>query len=102
MFARIIRGAIRTSAYILELKFRKASWQIPNSEIKGLKLINCTLGNTDLAFEYCSDVEADILGRVDSVKNPLSGRIVADEFGEIIMENDKVDVTKTAIETRKK
>lgn len=70
--------------------------------IKGLKLINCTLENTDLAFEYCSDVEADILGRVDSVKNSVSGRIVADEFGEIIMENDKVDVTKTAIETRKK
>ena len=41
MFARIIRGAIHTSAYILELKFRKASWQIPNSEIKGLKLIKC-------------------------------------------------------------
>lgn len=69
--------------------------------INGLKLINCTLENTDLAFEYCSDVDAEIIGKVDSVKNPLSGRIVADSYGEIIAEKDRVDVTKTKIEVRK-
>ena len=42
--------------------------------------------NTDLSFEY-SDVEADIKGHIDSVKNPKSGTIVADSVGEIILED---------------
>ena len=37
---------------------------------------------------------------MDSVKNPSSGYIVADGYGEIIMEPDKVDITKTRIEVR--
>lgn len=48
-----------------------------------LKLINCTMEATDLAFEY-SDVEADIVGNVDSIKNPRSGKITVDSVGEII------------------
>lgn len=50
---------------------------------KNLRLIHCRMKHCDLAFEY-SDVEADIIGSVDSVKNPLSGVITADEVGEII------------------
>lgn len=42
--------------------------------------------NTDLAFEY-SDADADIIGHIDSVKNPKSGTIVADSVGEIIEED---------------
>ncbi len=53
---------------------------------KNLKLINCEMIDTDLAFEY-SDVEADIKGHIISVKNPKSGRIVADSVGEIIRED---------------
>ncbi|MDE6759473.1 MAG: DUF3737 family protein, partial [Lachnospiraceae bacterium] len=53
---------------------------------KNLKLVNCTMENTDLAFEY-SEVEADIQGHVDSIKNPKSGRIVVDRVGEIIQED---------------
>ena len=45
--------------------------------------MNCTMEGTDLSFEY-SDVDADIIGEVLSVKNPRSGRIVADGYGEII------------------
>ncbi|MBR2730493.1 MAG: DUF3737 family protein [Clostridia bacterium] len=48
-----------------------------------LRLIDCELQDADLAFEY-SDVQADLRGRIDSVKNPRSGRIVADEIGELI------------------
>ena len=48
-----------------------------------LKLINCTMEGTDLSFEY-SDVDATVTGHIDSVKNPRSGRIVADSVGEII------------------
>lgn len=53
---------------------------------KDLKLINCTMEDTDLAFEY-SDVEADVKGHILSVKNPKSGKIVADSVGEVIFED---------------
>ena len=52
---------------------------------KDLKLVNCTMENTDLAFEY-SDVEAEIQGHVESIKNPRSGSITVDSVGEVIME----------------
>ena len=54
---------------------------------KKLKLINCHTEGCDLAFEY-SDVNAEIQGEVLSVKNPKSGRIVADGYGEIIFDSD--------------
>ncbi len=53
---------------------------------KGLRLINCTMENTDLAFEY-SEVEADVKGHVDSIKNPMSGTITVDSVGEIISDD---------------
>lgn len=53
---------------------------------KNLKLINCTMEETDLSFEY-SDVDANIKGNIMSIKNPKSGRIVADSIGEIIKED---------------
>lgn len=56
---------------------------------KGLKLQNCTMEATDLSFEY-SEVEADVRGHVDSVKNPKCGNITVDSVGEIIMTDDVV------------
>lgn len=53
-----------------------------------LKLIDCTMEDCDLAFEY-SEVDADIMGTVTSVKNPLKGRIVADGYGEVILSGSK-------------
>ena len=47
---------------------------------------------TDLAFEY-SDVEADVVGDIISVKNPKSGMITADGVGEIIMEDAVMECT---------
>ena len=61
---------------------------------ENLTLINCRLVNTTLAFEY-STVNADIIGTVDSIKNPSGGVIKCDGIGELIMEEDKVDVSKT-------
>ena len=40
-------------------------------------LIDCAMEDADLAFEY-SDVQAEVRGHILSVKNPRSGRIVAD------------------------
>lgn len=51
---------------------------------ENLKLINCTMEQTDLAFEY-SSVEAEIIGHVDSVKNPRAGYVHADSIGETIL-----------------
>lgn len=65
---------------------------------KNLVLENCTMENCDLAFER-STVNATVSGKIDSVKNPLSGKIVADEIGEIIMEESVVDKSKTEIRT---
>ena len=50
---------------------------------KNLTLIDCTMEGCDLAFEY-SSVNAKVLGRIESIKNPLSGTIEVDEAGEII------------------
>lgn len=50
---------------------------------KNLRLINCKTEGCDLAFEY-SDVHAEITGEIVSVKNPKSGKIIADKVGEII------------------
>ena len=74
---------------------------------KNLRLVNCRIGGTqplcycenlllencifdedaDLAFEY-SDVEASILGPVTSVKNPRTGRIMADSYGDVIIDGN--------------
>lgn len=62
----------------------------------GVTLVNCKLVNTDLAFEY-STVNADISSSVISVKNPISGRISARGIGEIIMEQERIDVSATEI-----
>lgn len=53
---------------------------------KNLKLVNCRTEGCDLAFEY-SDVNADVAGEILSVKNPKSGRIVADGYGDVIFDS---------------
>lgn len=58
---------------------------------------NCTLLNTDLAFEYCRDIDADIVSSIDSVKNPISGRIHAQAIGQIIMDDAEIDPHQTLI-----
>ena len=65
---------------------------------KNLTLIDCTMEDTDLSFEY-SDVNATVSGNILSVKNPHTGRIVADTIGEIIRE-DSVMENDCVIEVR--
>ena len=69
--------------------------------VDNLKLINCKLINTTRAFEY-STVDADIVGHVDSIVNPTSGRIVADSIGELTLDDKYVDPSKTIVELRNK
>lgn len=74
---------------------------------KNLRLVRCRIGGTqplcyceglvledcvfepdaDLALEY-SDVNATIKGRLPSIKNPRSGKVIAEEYGEIIIDEN--------------
>ncbi len=65
--------------------------------MENVVLKNCKLLHTNLAFEY-STVEAEITSRIDSVKNPYAGRIVAQEIGEVIFDDAKIDASKTRID----
>ncbi|WP_322171024.1 DUF3737 family protein [Acutalibacter caecimuris] len=53
---------------------------------KGLKLVNCEMVGTDLSFEK-SEVEATLTAPIDSIKNPLSGKITVPCVGEIIRDD---------------
>lgn len=64
--------------------------------MENLVMKNCRLLNTTLAFEY-STVDVDIVGTIESVKNPASGIIRADGIRELIMEENRVDTAKTQI-----
>ena len=68
--------------------------------IDNLVMKNCKLLNTTLAFEY-STVDAEINGKVDSVLNPSGGTITADEIGELILQRDRIDPSRTVIRCRK-
>lgn len=69
---------------------------------EGLVLENCTFEpDADLAFEY-SDVLADVRGNIPSVKNPRSGKIVADSYGEIILDANIKAPGNCSIEIRNK
>ena len=55
---------------------------------KNLKLIDCETEGCDLSFEN-SEVNGNIVGYVESIKNPLSGSIVVEKVGNIIFDDEK-------------
>ncbi len=67
---------------------------------KGLVLEDCEMEGADLAFEK-SDVQANVRGKILSVKNPHSGCIVADEIGEVVQDADS-QTKDTVIQVRSK
>lgn len=66
----------------------------PLCHCASLKLIDCVMDSSELAFEY-SDVKASLIGHLGSVKNPRSGKIVADSVGQIVMDDETLDSTAT-------
>ena len=77
------------------------SGEQPLCYAKDLVLENCTFDpECDRAFEY-STVQADIRGHIKSVKNPTSGHITADNFGEIIIDKNIKQPADCIITTRK-
>lgn len=65
--------------------------------IKGLKMINCKLNNSDLTFEYCEDIDAEITSSIKSVINPISGQIRAQKIEKLILDGRYIDPSKTRI-----
>ena len=63
---------------------------------KNLVLKNCTMEECDLAFER-STIDVEVSGKIDSIKNPLAGKITADSIGQIILEEEICDKSKTQI-----
>lgn len=67
---------------------------------KNLVLEDCTMEECDLSFER-SEVDAVIKGKIDGVKNPISGKIVADEIDDLLLETAYIDPNKTKIQCEK-
>lgn len=65
--------------------------------IDNLTMKNCKLINTTLAFEYAKNIDAEVVNKVDSVFNPISGTITVPEIDTLIVEKDMVDPSKTKI-----
>lgn len=63
---------------------------------RNLVLEDCIMEGTDLSFER-SEVNARIRGRVEGIKNPVCGKISADEIKELLFETDIVNPKDTQI-----
>ncbi len=64
--------------------------------IENLKMVNCKLLDTTLALEY-SSVDIEVEGMIESVVNPISGIIRCQGIKELIMDESKIDPSKTQI-----
>ena len=64
--------------------------------IDTLVMKNCVLLNTTLAFEY-STVDCETESVIDSIKNPISGRIVCGRAGELIFDDPGIRREDTVI-----
>lgn len=72
----------------------------PFCYISGLKLVGCTMAeDSDLAFEE-SDVDAEILSRITSVKNPHRGTIRASQVGELILDHNLIADSQFTLATK--
>ena len=55
---------------------------------KNLKLIDCEMLDCDLSFEN-SEVNGNVLGYVESIKNPYKGIIQVGQLGQLIEDDEK-------------
>lgn len=65
--------------------------------IDHLTIKNSSLIHTDLAFEYVSNMDVELNATIDSIKNPISGKISVPEIRTLIIDSNKVDPAKTEI-----
>lgn len=76
------------------------SGEQPLCYANNLALENCTFDAAcDRAFEY-STLQADIRGTITNIKNPTSGRIVADHIGSVTLDGNIKAPANCVIEER--
>ena len=74
----------------------------PLCYLDGITLENCTFDAAcDRAFEDSSDINADIRGHIENIKNPISGVIVADSIGSVTIDENVKSPADCIIKTRK-
>ena len=67
---------------------------------ENLVLENCNFDAAcDRVFEY-SDVQANIRGHIENIKNPSSGHIIADSIGSVTIDENVKAPNNCVIETR--
>ena len=70
--------------------------------IDNIKMIDCKLLNTNLSFELVSNIDAKIDSTIDSVKNPISGKIKSKGIKTLVWDKNMVDPSKTTIDVDNK
>jgi len=102
----IIRDSVLDGEYLAwhSKNVRLINCQLAGEQLlcyaEGLVLENCTFApDCDRVFEY-SDVEADIRGHIENIKNPTSGHIVADSIGSVTINKNIRQPANCIIETR--
>ena len=63
-----------------------------------LTMKNCRTVRTDLAFELCTNIDADLNGSIMSIKNPISGKIVVDHADDIIFDGKPQTIDQSKIQ----
>ena len=66
--------------------------------IEGLTIRDSKIVESDLTFEYCKDIDAEVDSDLDSVKNPISGRIRAKSIKELILDDPSLDYSAVTFE----
>ena len=73
----------------------------PLCYIDGLVLEDCTFDAAcDRAFEESRNIQAEIKGAITNIKNPVSGRIVADAIGSVTIDENILPPANCEILTR--
>lgn len=63
-----------------------------------IKLIGCKLYNTNLSFELCSNIDAEVITTIESIKNPINGIIRCKGYNELILDSNIINPKNTIIE----
>ena len=91
-------GAKNVEVHNSRLVSKDAFWNCENVTIYDSIISGEYLAwNTNLAFEYCRNIDAEITTDVMSIKNPISGNIRVASVGEIIMDDPTIDPQNTVI-----
>ena len=68
--------------------------------MENVRLVNVEIIDSDLILEYSSNIDADIVTVVDSIKNPTSGIIRVKGVKELILDPKYIDVSKVKVELK--